>query len=73
MSVVALQLAAAGTSIGAGVLTLVVPAGLVIVVLSVWWVALRRSRTRTSAAMSATPTGRPATPGEEPPPALHGS
>jgi hypothetical protein len=73
MSVVALQLAAAGTSIGAGVLTLVVPVGLLIVVLSVWWVALRRSRTRTAAAVSATPTGGPVTPGEEPPPALHGS
>ena len=73
MSVLALQLAAAGTSVGAGVLTLVVPVGRLLVVLTVWWFALRRARTRTAAAMTATPAGGPTVPGEEPPPALHGS
>jgi hypothetical protein len=71
MSAVALQLAAAGTSVGAGVLTLVVPVGLLIVVLTIWFVALRRSRSRMTAATSA--TGAPATIGEEPPPALDAS
>ena len=41
MIAVALQLAAAGTTTGAGVMTLVLPVGLVIVVLAIWWVALR--------------------------------
>jgi hypothetical protein len=71
MSAAALQLAAAGTSVGAGVLTLVVPVGLLIVVLAIWFVAFRRSRARTAAATSA--TGAPATISEEPPPALDAS
>jgi hypothetical protein len=68
MSAAALQLAAAGTSVGAGVLTLVVPVGLLIVVLAIWFVAFRRSRARTAAATGA--TGAPAMISEEPPPAL---
>jgi hypothetical protein len=71
MSATALQIAAAGTSVGAGVLTLVVPIGLVIVVLTVWWVALRRSRGQTSAAKRA--MDAPRSSGEEPPPALDAS
>jgi hypothetical protein len=68
MSVVALQLAAAGTSIGAGVLTLVVPVGLVFVVLTVWWLALRRSRSGAAAAAAGSAIG-----GEETPPAQDAS
>jgi hypothetical protein len=60
-----LQLAAAGTTTVAGLLTLVVPIGLVIVMLGIWWVALRRGRTKTSEVTGSTPTA-----GEEPS-ALH--
>lgn len=62
-----IQLASAGTSTGAGVLTLVVPIGLVIVVLGIWWVALRRGRGEAVEATSHAAAGS-----EEPPPALHG-
>jgi cbb3-type cytochrome oxidase subunit 3 len=62
----ALQLAAAGTTTGAALLTLVVPIALVIVVLGIWWVALRRGRSRTAEVASATPVLR------EDPPALEG-
>jgi hypothetical protein len=66
MIALSLQLAAAGTTTVAGLLTLVVPIGLVIVTLGIWWVALRRGRTTTSELTSAPPTA-----GEEPS-ALHG-
>jgi cbb3-type cytochrome oxidase subunit 3 len=62
-----LQLATAGTTTFAGALTLVLPIALVIVVLGIWWVALRRGRTAAADAASTTPAR-----GEEPPPALHG-
>lgn len=55
MIALALQLAAAGTTTVAGLLTLVVPIGLVIVMLAIWWVALRRGRTTTSELTGATP------------------
>jgi cbb3-type cytochrome oxidase subunit 3 len=65
---VAFQLAAAGTTTGAGLMTLVVPISLVIVVLGVWWFALRRGRTPTADAASQSPASR-----EDPPPsALQG-
>ena len=66
MIAVALQLAAAGTTTGAGVMTLVLPVGLVIVVLAIWWVALRRGRTPATEATTAAPA-------EDPPATLHGS
>ena len=66
MIAVALQLAAAGTTTGAGVMTLVLPVGLVIVVLAIWSVALRRGRTPATDATTAPPA-------EEPPATLHGS
>lgn len=61
------QLAAAGTTTFAGALTLVVPIGLVIVMLGVWWVALRRGRKAATDVASPAPASR-----EDPPPALHG-
>ena len=66
MIAAALQLAAAGTTTGAGLMTLVVPIGLVIVVLAVWWVALRRGRTQVTDATIAAPA-------EDPPATLSGS
>lgn len=66
MIAVALQLAAAGTTTGAGVMTLVLPVGLVIVVLAIWSIALRRGRTSATDATTAPPA-------EEPPATLHGS
>jgi len=63
----ALQLAAAGTTTFAGALTLVLPIGLVIVVLAIWWLTLRRGRTAATDVTSGAPAS-----GEDPPAALHG-
>ena len=65
MSVAGLILAADGTTTFAGALTLVLPIALVIVVLGIWWVALRRGRAGAGGT-------EPPIPGEEPPPAPHG-
>jgi hypothetical protein len=62
MIAAALQLAAAGTTTFAGALTLVLPIGLVIVVLAIWWLGLRRGRTAATGPAS----------GEQPPAPRHG-
>ncbi len=68
MTVAGLILAADGTTTFAGALTLVLPIALVIVVLGIWWVALRRGRAGAGAGAGVT---KPPVPGEEPPPAHH--
>ncbi len=67
MIAAALQLAAAGTTTFAGALTLVLPIGLVIVVLAIWWLGLRRGRTAATDLTGGAPAG-----GEQPPAPLRG-
>jgi cbb3-type cytochrome oxidase subunit 3 len=67
VTVAGLILAADGTTTFAGALTLVLPIALVIVVLGIWWVALRRGRAGAGAGAT-----KPPVPGEEPPAAHHG-